>query len=177
LTHLGIWLQQNPGWDWKTATYGQFEQLFVQSVEQYTSVIGTDNPDLRAFKRGGGKIVIWHGQADQLIFPQGTVQYYERVIDAIGGAAKTAEFARLFLAPGVAHCAGGAGPSPDNPLAALVDWVERGRAPRVLNGVTRDASGAVTLTRPICMYPEVAAYKGHGNVADGASFTCRRPRD
>ena len=94
----------------------------------------------------------------------------------MGGSSRTEEFARLFLAPGVSHCAGGAGPQVDNPLAALVDWVERGKAPRVLNGVVRDASGAVTLTRPICLYPEVAAYRGHGDTTAAASFTCRRPK-
>jgi hypothetical protein len=149
-------------------------QLFAQSVEQYTSVIGTDNPDLRSFKRAGGKVVIWHGLVDQLIFPQGTVRYYERVKARMGGARRTEEFARLFLAPGVAHCAGGPGPQPNAPLNAVIDWVERGRAPRVLDGVVRDAGGAVTQTRPICLYPEVAAYKGHGDVAAASSFACRR---
>lgn len=175
LTHIGIWLLQNPSWDWTTANYEGYDQLFAQSVEEYTSVIGTDNPDLRAFERAGGKVVIWHGLADQLIFPQGTTNYFERVKELMGGSKRTEDFARLFLAPGVAHCAGGAGPSPDNPLKAVVDWVERGRAPRVLDGVKRDASGGVVQTRPICLYPEVAAYKGHGDVAAASSFVCRRP--
>jgi feruloyl esterase len=175
VTHIGTWLLQDPSWNWMTVTYEQYEQLFVQSVEQYTSVIGTDNPDLRAFKRAGGKIVIWHGLSDQLIFPQGTVNYYERVKALMGGSQRTEDFARLFMAPGVAHCGGGTGPSPDDPLNAVVDWVEHGRAPRVLNGVTRDAGGAVTQSRPICLYPEVAAYKGHGDPAAASSFICRRP--
>jgi feruloyl esterase len=176
LTHIGIWLLQDRSWDWTTTTYERFDQLFVQSVEQYTSVIGTEDPDLRAFRRAGGKVVIWHGLVDQLIFPQGTVNYYERVKARMGGARRTEEFARLFLAPGVAHCAGGPGPQPDAPLNAVIDWVERGRAPRVLDGVVRDAGGAVTQTRPICLYPEVAAYKGRGDVAAASSFACRRSR-
>jgi len=141
LTHIGIWLLQDPAWDWKTATYEQYDQLFTQSVEQYTSVIGTDNPDLRAFKRAGGKILIWHGWADQLIFPEGTIAYYERVQDVVGGTRETEEFARLFMAPGVYHCAGGPGPQPDDPLSQVVAWVEKGRAPKTLNGVRRDAGG------------------------------------
>jgi len=173
VTHIGTWLLQNPAWDWRSITYEQFEQLFTQSVEQYTAVIGTDNPDLRPFRRSGGKLLIWHGQADQLIFPQGTVNYYERVKDATGG--KVEDFARLFLAPGVAHCAGGAGPNPDNPFGALVDWVERGKAPQTLDGVVRDQSGTVTQTRPICLYPEVATYRGRGDVTTASSFVCRRP--
>jgi hypothetical protein len=104
------------------------------------------------------------------------VNYDERVKALMGGGAQPTEaFARLFLAPGVAHCAGGAGPAPDNPLNAVIDWVEHGHAPRVLNGVLRDASGTVVQTRPICLYPEVAAYKGHGDVTVASSFVCRRP--
>jgi Tannase and feruloyl esterase len=180
LAHLGTWVQQNPPvslggtWDWQTLTPDQYDQLFQQSVEMYTDVIGTDNPDLTAFKKSRGKLIIWHGLADQLIFPQGSINYYNRVQDVIGGRGETIDFARLFLAPGVAHCAGGPGAQPDNPLDQLVDWVEHGKDPTVLNGVIRDPStGAVIATRPICMYPRVAAYKGGGATTDASSFVCR----
>ena len=111
---------------------------------------------------------------DQLIFPEGTIDYYERVKDVMGGARRTEQFARLFMAPGVQHCGGGPGPAPADPLAALIDWVERGRAPRTLDAVRRDASGNVTQSRPLCLYPAVARYKGRGDVAEAASFTCDR---
>jgi len=100
---LGTWLQQNPAWDWKTLTCAQFDRLFAQSVAEFSAVIATDNPDLRAFRDHGGKILIWHGLADQLIFPQGTIQYYQRVQHAMGGPASTDSFARLFLASGAQH--------------------------------------------------------------------------
>jgi feruloyl esterase len=175
VTHIAAWLLQNPAWDWRTASYELYDQLFTQSVEQYTSAIGTENPDLHGFARAGGKVLIWHGAADQLIFPQGAVNYFQRVEDAMGGRERTEKFARLFIAPGVAHCAGGPGPQPDNPFAALVDWVERGRAPQTLNGVIRDATGTVTASRPICRYPQVAAYRGKGDPTQAASFVCRSP--
>lgn len=173
LTHLGIWVQRNPAWDWTTTSRRRFEELFARSVALFTDVIGTDDPDLRPFARSGGKVLIWHGQADQLIFPQGTVGYYERVKAAMGGAAAAEGFARLFLAPGVAHCAGGPGPQPDDPLSALINWVEHGRAPQTLTGVVRDPNDAITQTRPICRYPKVAAYNGHGDVTKASSFACR----
>jgi len=179
LAHLGTWVQETPPvslggtWDWTTTTFDQYDQLFQQSVEMYSDVIGTDNPDLSAFRKAGGKLVIWHGQADQLIFPQGSIDYYQRVTDAMGGVERTRSFARLFLAPGVAHCAGGPGPQPDSPLNAVIDWVEHGKAPQTLNGVVRSASGAVTQSRPICLFPSVAAYKGHGDPAVASSFVCR----
>src|SRR5262249_59747980 len=118
---------------------------------------------------------MWHGLADQLIFPQGSIDYYNRVQEAIDGGEDATDFARLFLAPGVNHCGGGPGAQPADPLAQLVDWVEQGRAPRALNGVVRHpATGAVTATRPICMYPRTAVYRGRGPIADASSFACRR---
>jgi feruloyl esterase len=178
---MGTWVQRNPPvpqgtWDWATTTFSRFDQLFEQSVEMYGKVMGTDNPDLRAFERSGGKLLIWHGLADQLIFPQGSINYYNRVQRLIGSTRETADFARLFLAPGVTHCGLFApGPVPDDPLGQLVQWVENDKAPASLNGVVRDATtGAVTETRPICMYPNVAQYVGHGPTTDAASFECRR---
>ena len=98
--------------------------------------------------------------------------YYTRVQDTMGGAAKTAEFARLFLAPGVGHCGGGAGPTPSGQLDALVAWVERGTAPATLPSARRDQTGAVTRSRPLCPYPQVAKYNGTGSTDDAANFSC-----
>jgi Tannase and feruloyl esterase len=172
---LGTWLQKNPSWDWHTLTYAQFDTLFQQSVSEFSDVIATDNPDLSAFRKDGGKIVIWHGLADQLIFPQGTVNYYQRVQQAMGGPAATDSFARLFLAPGAQHCASGAGPAPGpgQALGAVVRWVEHGTAPTSILGTTTDpATGVVTDSRPICLYPKFARYTGHGSTTEASSFAC-----
>jgi hypothetical protein len=91
----------------------------------------------------------------------------------MGGADSTVEFLRLFLAPGVAHCGGGPGPAPTGQLAALIDWVENGKAPETLLAVRRDQSGAVVRSRPLCQYPQVARYKGTGNPDEASSFECR----
>jgi len=172
---LGTWLQRNPSWNWQTLTYAQFDNLFRQSISEFGNTIATDNPDLSAFKRDGGKIIIWHGLSDQLIFPQGTVDYYRRVLRTMGGPANTESFARLFLASGAQHCASAAGPAPatGQPLAALVRWVEHGKAPTVIPGATIDpTTGVVTDTRPICLYPEFARYSGHGSTTQASSFVC-----
>jgi len=147
----------------------------TQSISEFGNTIATDNPDLSAFKRDGGKIIIWHGLSDQLIFPQGTVDYYRRVLRTMGGPANTESFARLFLASGAQHCASAAGPAPatGQPLAALVRWVEHGKAPTVIPGATIDpTTGVVTDTRPICLYPEFARYSGHGSTTQASSFVC-----
>jgi feruloyl esterase len=92
----------------------------------------------------------------------------------MGGAEKASEFARLFLAPGVAHCGGGPGPAPTGQLDALMAWVEDGKAPETLTAIKRDQSGAVTRSRPLCQYPLVAKYKGTGSTDDAANFVCSR---
>jgi feruloyl esterase len=174
---LGTWLQRNPSWDWRTLTYAQFDQLFRQSVSEFSNSFPANNPDLSAFKARGGKIIIWHGLSDQLIFPQGTIRYYEQVQRKMGGPARTDSFARLFLAPGAQHCASGAGPAPAGPaqpMASLVKWVEKGEAPTTIPGaITSSVTSAVTPSRPLCLYPLVARYTGHGSPTAPSSYTCK----
>jgi feruloyl esterase len=165
-------LTQDPNFDGNTVTPAAFERLWDQSVEQYGIVIGTDNPDLTAFRERGGKAIVWHGWADPLIAAEGTVDYYSRVQQEMGGAKKAAEFIRLFMAPGVGHCGGGAGPAPTGLLEALMAWVEDDRAPDTLLASRRDPAGA-TRTRPLCQYPQVARYRGSGSTDEAANFTCR----
>ncbi|HEV3334403.1 MAG TPA: tannase/feruloyl esterase family alpha/beta hydrolase [Bryobacteraceae bacterium] len=165
-------LTQNPQLDGATITPTAYERLWDQSVEQYSAVIGTDNPDLTAFRERGGKAIVWHGWADQLISAEGTVDYYKRVQERMGGAKKASEFARLFMAPGVGHCGGGAGPTPYGQLDSLRSWVEEGKAPETLTAAHRDQTGAVTRSRPLCQYPLVAKYKGTGSTDDAGNFVC-----
>jgi hypothetical protein len=150
---LGTWLLQNTNWNWQTLTYAEFETLFAQSNLEFSSVVATNSPTLRAFASHGGKILIWHGLVDPLIPDEGTVGYYQSVQRSMGGAASTASFARLFLAPGAGHCAPAAGPTPDDPLAAVVSWVEHGKAPLSIPAtLTNPTTGATVLSRPLCAY-------------------------
>jgi hypothetical protein len=169
---LRYWITQNPQFDWTTMTPATYEAFFDRSFEQYDLAIGTDNPDLTTFRDHSGKTIIWHGWADQLIPTDGSIDYYKRVQQQMGGAKKTADFARFFLAPGVSHCAGGPGPQPTGVLDALVTWVEDGKAPETLTAIRRDRTGAVTRSRPLCQYPLVAKYKGTGSTDDAANFVC-----
>jgi len=169
---LRYFLTQNPQFDWTTVTPAAYQRFWDQSAEQYGTVIGTDNADLTAFRDRGGKAIIWHGWADQLIPAKGTIDYYQRVQQQMGGPKQTSDFARFFLAPGVAHCAGGPGPQPTGVLDALLTWVEDGKAPETLTATRRDQTGAITRSRPLCQYPLVAKYKGTGSTDDAANFAC-----
>ena len=144
--------------------------------------------DLSAFKARGGKLIVYHGWADQQITPLSSIDYHARVTAAVGGKAATDDFMRMFLAPGVAHCSGGPGPqnfggsSGAAPVAdaghdvalAIDRWVAEGAAPDTLIA-SRVAAGAVTRTRPLCAYPKVAKYKGSGGTDDAANFACVDP--
>jgi hypothetical protein len=174
---LGTFLKRDPSWDWQTLTYAQFDQLFKQSVRQFSKTFSANDPDLSAFRADGGKIIIWHGLSDQLIFPQGTVRYYKQVQREMGGARRTDSFARLFLAPGAQHCASGAGPAPAEPaqpMASLVNWVEKGKAPGTIPGSVADpATGDAVSSWPLCLYPMLARYRGHGSTTAASSYTCK----
>jgi feruloyl esterase len=167
------WLTQDPEFDWATLDYESFADWFEVAVDRYGDVTGASDPDLSAFRESGGKLLLWHGAADFGVPFQGTVDYYERVQDELGPG-HTQQFVRLFLAPGVGHCRGGAGPQPVDPLGALVEWVEGGKAPRTLDSAIVDEEGNVTVTRPICRYPFVAEWTGRGDPADGSTYRCTR---
>ncbi len=168
---IKYFLKRQPGFDTSTVGYSEFEQLFQQSRTEYNALIGTDNPDLSAFRNAGGKMITWHGLADRLVFPQGTVDYRRRVEAAMGGAGATDQFYRVFLAPGADHCSGGTGAVPTNPLAAVVDWVEHGHAPDTLPAATTSTAGR-PLTRDLCHYPRLPHYTGRGDPHWATSYTC-----
>ena len=93
----------------------------------------------------------------------------------MGGLAATQRFVRLFMAPNVGHCGGGA-PAPTDPFQAVVDWVEEGKAPDTLPAHLAPATGVnrtnVTMTRHLCLWPKVSVYKGSGPITEAASFRC-----
>jgi hypothetical protein len=172
---LRFFIHKDPTWDWHSETIDQFVEDFDTSVKEWRDPFATDDPDLSAFRARGGKIIVWHGLADQLILPRGTIHYYERVVARAGGLRKTAEFARLFLAPNSPHCLTGRdGPYPVDPLSALVEWREQGVAPDTLAGAGANPTRQ-TLTRNLCPYPQRMKYTGAGDVLRAESFTCKGP--
>lgn len=121
--------------------------------------------DLSAFQRRGGKLVLWHGWADEAIPPTGTLDYYQRLTHG-----RPQDFARLFLVPSLYHCGGGTTLTEFDPLRELVAWVERGTAPTRVTATGRDTAGNATRTRPVFAYPQRAVYDGTGSVDDAANF-------
>jgi feruloyl esterase len=87
---------------------------------------------------------------------------------------RTEEFFRLFMVPGMTHCSGGNGTDRFDPVTAVVNWVERGQAPQVLQA-SRVVDNKTVRTRPLCPYPEVARYSGQGSIDEAANFRCVKP--
>jgi feruloyl esterase len=154
-----------------------------QSLQPILSAV---NPNLRPFKRHGGKMIQYAGWADAAIAPQNGLNYYRAVTHAMGDPS---DFYRVFMVPGMAHCSGGAGPNAfgngtsngpvidaDHDLVkALERWVEQGHAPKRIiatHYVNNVAAQGVDFQRPLCAYPERAEYVGHGDPDDASSFKC-----
>ncbi|MYE22474.1 MAG: tannase/feruloyl esterase family alpha/beta hydrolase, partial [Gammaproteobacteria bacterium] len=116
------------------------------------------------------RIIFWTGWSDHLITALGTVDYYEKLTAADPDAD---EYSRLYMLPGMFHCAGGPAPDRADWLEAIRAWVEEGKAPERLVSLQLDESGRVSRTRPICPYPQVASYRGKGDPDDEASFACK----
>lgn len=147
----------------------------VARMDAYAAIYNTTSTDLAAYKARGGKMLIVHGTSDPIFSANDSIDYYERLSAANGGAGATKDFARLYLVPGMNHCAASGGPATDlyDSLGPLVDWVEKGTAPdRIIAraGATTPWPGR---TRPLCPYPQQARYKGSGSVEDAANFSCQ----
>ncbi len=161
------WLFHDPNWDFRTIDWDR-DLAFAEQELPHMAAVDTD---LAAFKKRGGKLLSYTGWMDPVVPPQDTVAYYEGVTRAMGGVAATQSFYRLFMAPGMGHCAGGPGPNQFDAVTALEQWVEKGKAPATLLA-THSSAGKVDRSRPLCPYPQVARYKGAGSIDEAANFTC-----
>jgi feruloyl esterase len=173
LAHYKWLVFGDPGWDWKTFDFSDAAdyEAHVKAEAKFAPLMNATNPDLRAFRDRGGKLLQYHGWNDQLIAPENSINYYESV-QSLLGRDTVPGFYRLFMAPGMAHCSGGTGPNTFDMQAALEAWVERGVAPDQIVA-TRAINGVADRLRPLCVYPKTAVYSGKGDTNEAANFVCR----
>ncbi|MBN3802752.1 tannase/feruloyl esterase family alpha/beta hydrolase [Paraburkholderia sp. Ac-20336] len=156
-------------------TFGYQDASFYPTYLQANHpFIDATNPNLSAFQAAGGKLILWHGWADQHISPLFTIQYYEAMQKTMGDS-NVSQFARLYLVPGVAHCGGGEGFPNIDLVSKITDWAEQAKAPDAVMTYQTDASNNVTASRPVYPYPAVAKYTGSGDWHDGANYAQGAP--
>lgn len=169
----------NAGWDWKTMDYG----VETAAARAYgADILNVPAEGLAAFFKRGGKLLLSHGWTDGLIPATNTLAFHTDLERAIP-AEQRAKGLRLFMAPGMDHCAGGEGPSAFDTLGTLDAWATSGVAPERIVA-TRAPAGAMAapgapalppMSRPLCPFPQIATYKGSGDPADEANFRCAAP--
>jgi feruloyl esterase len=153
--------------NWKTLNFPQdLPRLALMS-----KILSPQDPDLRPYKKRGGKIIFYHGWADPGISAYGTLDYYETMRSILGGQREADAFSRLYLVPGMHHCGGGPGPNSFDMLTVLESWVEKGVAPSSVIA-SHSTGGKIDRTRPLCPHPLVAIYTGNGSIDDAANFRC-----
>jgi feruloyl esterase len=163
---------QDPKWDYMTF---DFDSGMAMADRIDDGVTRATDPNLRDFFRGGGRLLQYHGWSDPSISPLSSIDYYNSVVDFMGGPANVGGSYRLFMAPGMDHCGGGDGPNTFDAMRAIEEWVEAGKAPdRIIASHISD--GKTERTRPLCPYPQVATYKGTGSTDDAANFSCSLPK-
>ncbi|MGH7296646.1 MAG: tannase/feruloyl esterase family alpha/beta hydrolase, partial [Polyangiaceae bacterium] len=159
----------DPGYDLRRL---DFDRDVAIADAKVGPVLDATDPDLSAFRAHGGKLVHFHGWNDGVLPARDSTTYYERVEAKMGDPRG---FYRLFMAPGMLHCRLGRGPNVLATTDAIVAWVERGTPPDRLLAtkyVDDDASKGVVRRRPLCPYPQIARWDGHGDRAKAESYGC-----
>lgn len=161
-------LKDNPGpsYDWT-----EFDvPANLEKLKEMSPILDPDSLDMKAFRDRGGKMIIVHGWSDAMISADMTIDWFNEVSDYMGGRKQVGEFMQLYIVPGMVHGSGGSGPYEFDAQGALVDWVEKGKAPDRL--LMTDEPGTVPFrTRPTFPYPDYAKYKGKGDPNKAENFT------
>jgi hypothetical protein len=157
-----------PNYDYQTFDFDHD----IHRLDYWSKLADAKNPDLTKFRKHGGKLIITYGWADPILQPMMGVNYYEQAVAKNGP--DTPQFFRLFMVPGMSHCGGGIGPDRHDSVTAIIDWVEKGKAPDSMVA-SRVVDKKVVRTRPLCPYPQVARYSGQGSIDDAANFHCVAP--
>ena len=174
---------EDPTWDLPKMNFDRDPEV---ARKKLAATLNPESPDLSRFAKRDGKIIVYHGWADDMVPSQGSVNYFESVVQTLG-ATQVNDFYRLFMVPAMAHCAGGPGANvlfqseiapkvpldPDRDmLTALEHWVEKGEAPGRFVASRVEQDGIITRTRLVCPYPFFAAYSGTGDPAQAQTWTC-----
>ncbi|KAK8091094.1 hypothetical protein PG994_000599 [Apiospora phragmitis] len=182
-----FWVYNNTAWNWQQYS----EKVFYDSVQANPGNATADSFDISAFRRAGGKLILYQGLADGLISARSSLHYYNETAKAIPGmqhcggspAAVKAPWyigswsqpARLTGTAG-AYSVPGFQDAEHDALLALMRWTENGTAVDAIIATAWDDDGSQELSvyrqRPICPYPKKATYDGTGDPNSASSWAC-----
>jgi hypothetical protein len=158
-----------PAYDYRSFDFDRDTHL----LDAWGQLVNATNPDLSRFNKRGGKLIMTYGWADPVLQPMVGVNYYEQALARNGP--NTPQFFRLFMVPGMGHCSGGVATDHFDAVTALVDWVEKGKAPDQIRAA-RVVNQQEVRSRPLCAYPQVARYSGQGSIDAAVNFRCVDPK-
>ena len=95
-----------------------------------------------------------------------TIEHYET---ALQKDKDVSSYMKLFLLPGVLHCANGTGCDKVDWLSVIRAWVENNKAPDYIVS-SKVVEGKTTATRPVHAYPKVTVYSGSGDPSQEKSY-------
>lgn len=163
-------IYNDPDWDFRKLNYS----TDAERAQKFDSgILTAASVDLKPFFGRGGVLLMYHGWADQNISPRSSVNYYNRLVAALGQE-QVGKSARLYMVPGMEHCGGGEGPNVFDMLTALENWREHGKPPAEIVA-SHLTAGTVDRTRPLCPFPQIAQYKGTGSIDQAENFVCKAP--
>jgi feruloyl esterase len=142
---------------------------YASRVTDVSMLTDATNPNLAPFFAHGGRLILLHGLADEVISNNSTIDYYRQLVATLGQGAVD-QSVRFYTVPGMGHGTGVFIPNWDS-LAALEGWVEGGLAPAT--GVAVDAvAGTYGRTRPLCPFPSWPKYRGSGSMDAAVNYSC-----
>ncbi|MEO6079635.1 MAG: tannase/feruloyl esterase family alpha/beta hydrolase [Steroidobacteraceae bacterium] len=172
LGHLRYVVYADPQWSAPAGGVDARELPRIRAAIEDRYQFSASVSGLAQYLRDGGKLIVWHGAEDPIISHRDTVRTWADVVAAAGTPAASAN-SRLYIAPGVAHCGGGAGADSTDLLATMMQWVEAKKAPgNLLTSKREPRSGQVRFTRPLCEFPRWPRYDGKGDINQASSFAC-----
>ncbi|MFT4519318.1 MAG: hypothetical protein ACI9JM_001714 [Halioglobus sp.] len=152
-------------WDYSRYDYNQI----YPDTREAESILNATDPNLDTFRKGGGKLLMYHGWSDRALSALATIDYYDQVLQHDAAAEQDV---KLYLLPGVDHCFGGQGPSLINYLTAIDHWVESGEQPGPLQAQWLQWDFLPSGSRLVCPYPQKSVYSGIGDTREASSFSC-----